>query len=58
MKLETVIKVLKRYEKSLEVMRNMSMAENENNSIINHYEFDRRAFLQAIEELERSNTKS
>ena len=58
MKSETVIKVLKRYEKSLESMRNMAIIENESQSIIAHYEFDMQVFKQAIEELERSNTES
>lgn len=57
MKKGTIIKVLARYEKSLRVMRDMAISENEESDAM-RYEFDRNVFETVIKELERSNTES
>lgn len=56
MKKETVLKVLKRYEKGLKRLKDL--AADAGDSDILRYEFDRSAFEQAIKELEGRNTKS
>ena len=57
MKKETVIKVLKRYEKSLLALKSISINENALDDA-DRYDFDSLVFRKAIEELERSNTES
>lgn len=57
MKTETIIKVLKRYERGLRVMRDMAISEKEELDAM-RYEFDRNVFETVIKELERSNTES
>lgn len=50
-----MLKILKRYAKSLQVMENEALLQNEN-ADAEHYKVDRLAMEQAIKCVERSNT--
>lgn len=52
MKKDVIIKVLKRYERGLRVMRDIAISEKEESDAM-RYEFDRNAFEQAIKELRK-----
>jgi hypothetical protein len=57
MKTTTVLKILKRYQKSLAFMENESISEG-NKADAEHYKVDRIAMEEAIKHIERSNTES
>lgn len=54
MKSKTVVKILTRYAKSLQVMENEAIQQNEI-ADADHYKVDRLAIEQAIKCVERSN---
>lgn len=52
MKNETMLKILKRYQRSLEIMKNEAINDGEPDEIVKHYELDSLAMRQAIETIE------
>lgn len=57
MKNETMLKILKRYQRNLEIMKNEAIRDGEPKEIVKQYELDSLAMKQAIETINAANER-